>query len=43
MYEIRLRFGTYGRGFVKKKYSKNRLINDIKNLYEEYLKEKAHY
>lgn len=41
--DIRLRFGICGREFVKEKYSKNRLINDIKNLYEECLKEKAHY
>lgn len=41
--DMRLKFGIHGRGFVKEKYSKNRLVADIENLYKECLKEKAHY
>ena len=39
--EKRLKFGARGREFAKAGFSKERLINDIENLYEECLKARA--
>jgi len=39
--EKRRRFGATGRELVRKKYSKERLVDDIERLYERVLKEKG--
>ena len=35
--ELRVQLGRSGRDFVKERHSKDRLVNDIKKLYEECL------
>lgn len=37
---LRLKMGLNGKNFVAKKYDKSRLVNDMRNLYYELLKEK---